>query len=109
VTIIESNISIGRVFYALSDATRRQLLENLLAHDGQRPVDLKVKFPISRQAVLKHLHVLEEAGLVTAERTAGETIFHLNRAPLQQVQQGWLAQFTELASRVDLRCSAEVE
>jgi predicted transcriptional regulator len=100
---MESNIKYGRIFFALADATRRQILDDLHIRDGQRPVDIKSKFPMTRQAVLKHLQVLEEAGLVTAQRTAGETVFRLNRSTLRQVHHGWLAKFN--AASVGVDCS----
>jgi predicted transcriptional regulator len=98
---MESTVRYGRIFFALADATRRQILDDLHARDCQRAVDMKAKFPMSRQAFLKHLQVLEEAGLVTAHRTAGETVFCINRATLGLVQSGWLAKFTGVTAGVD--------
>jgi DNA-binding transcriptional ArsR family regulator len=90
-----------RIFLALSDPTRRQLLDDLYYRDGQRPGELSLKFDISRQAVLKHLTLLEEAGLIVAERSAQRTVYHLNRAPLRRIYSEWLAKFTRLNVGVD--------
>jgi DNA-binding transcriptional ArsR family regulator len=98
---MEPTIRYGRVFFALADATRRQILDDLHDRDGRRPGDMKAKFPMSRQAFLKHLQVLEEAGLITAHRTGGETVFYVNRTTLRLVQSGWLAKFTEITAGVD--------
>jgi DNA-binding transcriptional ArsR family regulator len=90
-----------RVFFALADTTRRQLLDALYLRDGQRPSELSTRFEVSRQAILKHLGLLESVGLVVAERTGSETFYHLNRAPLRRIHSGWLAKFIDLRPRVD--------
>jgi predicted transcriptional regulator len=93
-----NTISSGLVFFALSDATRREILELLHVRDGRRPVDLHGEFAMSRQAVLKHLHLLEDAGLITARRTPRETFYHLNRKTLRRLDAEWLAKFTRRAT-----------
>ena len=74
--------AVGRVFAALSDGTRREVLREL----GRRPTvtatELARRFPISRQAVTKHLSALGEAGLVEADRHGRETHYRLTPAPL---------------------------
>lgn len=87
-----------RIFHALSDATRRRLLDDLCERDGQRPVELSGRYFLSRQAVLKHLGILEDAGLVTAERRRGKTLYHLNRATFRRLHTGWIAKFTAVGS-----------
>jgi DNA-binding transcriptional ArsR family regulator len=89
-----SEFSAERIFHALSDTTRRRLLDDLYERDGQRPVELSTRYFLSRQAVLKHLGVLEDAGLVTVERHRGKTLYHLNRAPFRRLHTGWIAKFT---------------
>jgi DNA-binding transcriptional ArsR family regulator len=64
---------IDLVFSALADPTRRALLDRLLDRDGQRVSELAVGFAMSRQAISKHLDVLEAAGLVIIRRQRGET------------------------------------
>lgn len=88
-----------RVFVALSDPTRRQLLDELYRRDGQRPRELGLKFSTSHQAVLKHLHILEVAGLIKAERSARKTFYYLNPAPLQHIQSRWLEKFNRPRDR----------
>lgn len=91
----------SRVFFALSDATRRQLLDQLHARDGQRAAELGQNFEISRQAIGKHLDILEDVGLVAAQRSGRETVYYLNRVPILQVKAGWMGKFTEVAARID--------
>jgi DNA-binding transcriptional ArsR family regulator len=90
-----------RVFFALSDATRRALLDRLYVRDGQRLGELTTEFAISRQAISKHLEVLEDADLITIERTNRETLHFLNRAPIREVQRAWVDKYTRLEVRVD--------
>ena len=91
----------SRVFFALADATRRRLLDRLYARDGQRLGELSSDFAISRQAISKHLDVLENAGLVTVRRSSGGTLHFLNRVPIRQVQSRWIAKFTQPQVRID--------
>ncbi len=74
--------AVGRVFAALADGTRREVLREL----GRRPTvtatELARRFPISRQAVTKHLSALGDAGLVEADRHGRETRYRLTPAPL---------------------------
>lgn len=80
-----------QVFLALGDPTRRAVLERLL-HDGPATAtNLAPAFPISRQAVVKHLGVLGDAGLVTAERHGREVRYRAKTEPLVQAA-SWLAQ-----------------
>jgi DNA-binding transcriptional ArsR family regulator len=82
-------------FAALSDPTRRAILARL-AQDGEVTVnDLAKPFPLSLQAVSKHLKVLERAGLVTRGRTAQLRPSRLEGAPLREVAD-WLEQYREL-------------
>jgi DNA-binding transcriptional ArsR family regulator len=89
------------IFAALADPTRRALLDRLLAHDGQRTSELAVGFAMSRQAISKHLDVLEEAGLVVSQRKQGETRLFLNRMPLRRFLSMWIEKYTRLQVRVD--------
>ncbi|MGH3587034.1 MAG: ArsR/SmtB family transcription factor [Pseudonocardia sp.] len=91
---VVSEEGMERIFVALSNATRRRLLDSLFARDSQRPVELMVDIDMSRQAVLKHLAVLEDAGLVRASRSAGRTVYHLDPALLEHVHRHWLGKFT---------------
>jgi DNA-binding transcriptional ArsR family regulator len=92
---------LDRVFTALGDATRRSLLDRLHLSDGQRLGQLAEGYEMSRQAIAKHLEVLEDAGLVTVRREVRETRYLLNRAPLRAVQSLWIEKYTVLQARVD--------
>jgi DNA-binding transcriptional ArsR family regulator len=70
------------VFSALSDPTRRRLLESLAGSDSASLSELADKLPVTRQAVSKHLAALGEAGLVTATRVGRETRYRLTPEPL---------------------------
>jgi len=81
------------VFQAIADPTRRQLLK-LLA-DQEMPIAvISDRFPISRTAVNKHLHVLSDAGLVSSQKVGRETRYKLQSAPLVEIKQ-WLDFFEQ--------------
>jgi DNA-binding transcriptional ArsR family regulator len=92
---------IDRVFFALSDATRRALLDRLYTRAGQRVGELAADFDMSRQAVSKHLDVLEDTGLIVTRRVGRQAHYFLNRAPIRQVQDLWIAKYTRYEVRVD--------
>lgn len=78
------------VYHAVADPTRRMVLDRL-ARSGELPLHtLAEGVPMGRTAVSKHLTVLKEAGLVEGRRVGRETIYHLNAAPLQEIQ-GWVS------------------
>jgi DNA-binding transcriptional ArsR family regulator len=92
------------VFRALADDTRRGLLDELFQRDGQTLTELEQRLPMSRFGVMKHLKVLEQAGLVTTRRRGREKLHFLNPVPIrhlrplgQQIRRavGDLAQRTE--------------
>jgi len=86
------------VFVALADPTRRQLLERL-ATGPTTATGLAVKFPVTRQALVKHLGALENAGMVAKERHGREVNYRLESAPLGQAS-AWL---TTLSARWEQR------
>ncbi|MEA2628537.1 MAG: hypothetical protein QOJ10_997 [Chloroflexota bacterium] len=86
------------VFVALADPTRRQLLERL-ATGPTTATGLSDRFPITRQAVVKHLGMLAEAGMVAKERHGREVRYHLEAAPLGEAS-AWL---TTLSARWEQR------
>jgi DNA-binding transcriptional ArsR family regulator len=98
------------VFKALADPTRRALLDALFVHDGQTMQVLCDRFPaMTRFGVMKHLAVLEEAGLVVTRR-AGRTKQHfLNPVPIQQVADRWISKYAQPFTRglVDLQTDLE--
>jgi DNA-binding transcriptional ArsR family regulator len=85
------------VFQALADPTRRELLDRLRTANGQSLAALARGLGMSRQAVTKHLDVLEEAGLVLAARRGRQRLHYLNPVPIQAVALRWLAEFGAVA------------
>lgn len=75
------------IFAALADPTRRQLLATLAASSPKTATELAQVYPISRQAILKHLTLLAEAGLVTIQQQGREKRYTLTPAPLTAVEQ----------------------
>lgn len=99
------------VFKALADPTRRDLLDRLRQQDGQTLSQLCAGLAMSRQAASRHLAVLEAAELVVASWQGREKLHHLNRMPLQQVYDRWIAQYHQphLAALSGLRQTLERE
>ncbi|MEJ2867376.1 metalloregulator ArsR/SmtB family transcription factor [Actinomycetospora sp. OC33-EN08] len=87
------------VFRALADRSRRHVLDALNARDGRTLGDLVAGLDMTRQAVAKHVAVLEEAGLVVVRRVGREKHHHLNPAPLGEIADRWIRTFDR--SRVD--------
>ena len=83
------------VFKALADPTRRALLDALFAEDGQTLTSLEQRLPMSRFGVMKHLKVLEEAGLVVTRRQGRKKLHHLNPVPIQLVHDRWVSKFAQ--------------
>ncbi|MGE5689609.1 MAG: ArsR/SmtB family transcription factor [Pseudomonadota bacterium] len=79
----------GRVFAALSDPSRRYLLEALAARESATPTELAAELPVTRQAVSKHLAALVDAGLVDAARAGRETRYRLTPGPLADARR-WI-------------------
>ncbi len=84
----------GVIWKALADPTRRELLDLLRDHP-RTTGELAAEFPTSRFAVMKHLAVLEEAGLVVVRRRGRERWNHLNAVPLRQAYERWMAPYAE--------------
>jgi DNA-binding transcriptional ArsR family regulator len=83
------------VFRALADPTRRSLLDELFKQDGQTLSALERRLPMSRFGVMKHLKVLEEAGLVTTRRRGREKLHFLNPVPIRLVYDRWVSKYAE--------------
>ena len=83
------------VFKALADPTRRGLLDELFKHDGQTLTALEERLPMTRFGVMKHLKVLEEAGLITTQRNGREKLHFLNPVPIQLVHERWVSKYAE--------------
>ena len=83
------------VFKALADPTRRSLLDELFEDDGQTLSALERRLPMTRIGVMKHLRVLEEAGLVTTKRRGREKLHFLNAVPIRLVHDRWVSKYAE--------------
>lgn len=81
------------MFKALSDSSRRQLLDQLYTHNGQTLGELCEHLAMSRQAVSKHLAVLEAANLVVTLWQGREKLHYLNPVPIQEIYDRWLSKY----------------
>ena len=81
------------VFRALADASRRQLLDRLHEQNGQTLSELCRELGITRQAVAKHLAILEEANLVATRRRGREKLHFINPVPINQIAERWIGKF----------------
>ena len=100
-----------RVFKALADPTRRFLLDLLFAREGQTLTELESAMEMTRYGVMKHLKVLEEAGLVVTRRSGREKLHFLNAVPIREVHDRWIDKYTErhVAALIDLKNELESE
>jgi DNA-binding transcriptional ArsR family regulator len=98
-----------RVFKALADPTRRFLLDLLFARDGRTLTELESQLEMTRYGVMKHLKVLEEAGLVIPRRQGREKLHFLNPVPIRLIHDRWIDKYTErrVAALVDLKNELE--
>jgi uncharacterized protein YndB with AHSA1/START domain/DNA-binding transcriptional ArsR family regulator len=83
------------VFRALADPTRRSLLDELFREDGQTLSALEQRLPMTRFGVMKHLRVLEEAGLVKTRKRGREKLHYLNPVPIRLVHDRWVSKYAE--------------
>src|SRR5436190_7456255 len=79
------------IFHALADPMRRNLLVNLAEHSPKTATQLAEEFPITRQGILKHLNILEEAGLVAVHQVGRDKRYTLTPEPLTELEQ-WIKQ-----------------
>ena len=100
------------VFRALSDPSRRKLLDCLFARDGQSLTELAEGVPsMTRFGVMKHLRVLEEAGLVTTRRAGREKLHYLNAVPIRLIHDRWIGKYRKAraAALAELKLDLEEE
>jgi DNA-binding transcriptional ArsR family regulator len=83
------------VFKALADPTRRFLLDRLFVRDGRSLTDLESELEMTRFGVMKHLRVLEAAGLVVVRRSGREKLHYLNPVPIRLIHDRWIDKYTE--------------
>jgi DNA-binding transcriptional ArsR family regulator len=100
-----------RVFKALADSTRRHLLDRLFQRDGRTLTELESELQMTRFGVMKHLHVLEEAGLVVTRRSGREKLHFLNPVPIRLIHDRWIDKYTErhVSALADLKTALEEE
>src|SRR5215472_7396961 len=98
------------VFKALADPSRRALLDRLFERDGQTLTELSARLPgMTRFGVMKHLGILEEAGLVTTRRAGREKLHYLNAVPIRLIQDRWIGKYrrTRAAALAELKLDLE--
>jgi uncharacterized protein YndB with AHSA1/START domain len=83
------------IFKALADPTRRSLLDELYSRDGQSLTELEDRFAMTRFGVMKHLKLLEEAGLVVSRKRGREKLHYLNPVPIRLVHDRWVSKYAE--------------
>ena len=98
-----------RVFKALADASRRELLDRLRADNGQTLGQLCANLDMTRQAVTKHLAVLEEANLVAVVWRGREKLHYLNPVPIHEIAERWIGKFERGRLRLLAELKAKLE
>jgi DNA-binding transcriptional ArsR family regulator len=83
------------VFKALADPTRRHLLDRLFERDGRTLTDLESELEMTRFGVMKHLRVLEDAGLVVRRKSGRESLHFLNPVPIRLIHDRWIDKYRE--------------
>ena len=99
------------VFRALADASRRQLLDRLHGRNGQTLGELCEGLDMTRQAVAKHLAILEQANLVAARRQGREKLHFINPVPINEIAERWIGKFERprLSALAELKRTLEGE
>ena len=87
------------VFKALGDPSRRHLLDVLYKRDGRTLTDLSAQLNMTRFGTMKHLRLLEEAGLITTHREGREKLHFLNPVPLQMIYDRWVSKYAARVAR----------
>jgi uncharacterized protein YndB with AHSA1/START domain len=83
------------VFKALADASRRTLLDLLYQQDGLTLLELQIHLPMTRFGTMKHLQILEDAGLITSRKVGREKHHYLNTVPIQLVYDRWVSKYAQ--------------
>jgi DNA-binding transcriptional ArsR family regulator len=98
-----------KVFKALADPSRRQLLDRLYANNGQTLGELCEHLDMTRQAVTKHLTLLEEASLVVTIWRGREKLYYLNPVPIHEIAERWIGKFERSRLRVLAELKKQLE
>jgi DNA-binding transcriptional ArsR family regulator len=98
-----------QVFKALADSTRRHLLDRLFERDGRTLTELESDVEMTRFGVMKHLRVLEDAGLVVTRRAGREKLHYLNPVPIRLIHDRWIDKYREahVTALADLKTTLE--
>ena len=97
------------IFKALADSSRRQLLDLLYQRDGQTLGELEAPLAMTRFGVMKHLKVLENAGLIATRRAGREKHHFLNAVPIRLIHDRWIDKYTEpqVSALAELKATLE--
>jgi DNA-binding transcriptional ArsR family regulator len=100
---------VDEVFRALADPTRRELLDRLRADNGQTLNELCSRLAMTRQAVSKHLTILEDANLVATVRRGREKLHYLNPVPIGEIYDRWIGKYerARVVALADLKRALE--
>lgn len=100
-----------QVFKALADDSRRALLDSLMAENGQTLLELCAGLDMSRQAVSKHLAILENANLIATHKRGREKLHYLNPVPIAEIADRWIRKFErrKVDALIDLKKQLESE
>ena len=109
VTYDPETVDDNLVFKALADPTRRFLLDLLFQREGRTLSELEREVEMTRIGVMKHLRVLEEAGLVVTQRSGREKLHFLNPVPIRLIHDRWINKYTErqVSALVELKADLE--
>ncbi|MCU1681343.1 MAG: ArsR family transcriptional regulator [Amycolatopsis sp.] len=99
------------IFKALADSTRRFLLDLLFTRDGRTLTELESGLEMTRFGVMKHLRVLEEAGLVVTRKSGREKLHFLNPVPIRLIHDRWIDKYTaaQVSALAELKAQLEEE
>src|SRR3954469_10713212 len=99
----------GPVFRALASLTRRRLLDLLFERNGRTLTELESELPMTRFGVMKHLRVLEEAGLIATRKVGREKLHYLNPVPIQLISDRWISKYSaaRASALADLKTALE--
>jgi DNA-binding transcriptional ArsR family regulator len=107
--VVDDEATNDRVFKALADSTRRLLLDLLFEREGRTLTELEAEVDMTRFGVMKHLRVLEDAGLVVSKKSGREKLHFLNPVPIRLIHDRWIDKYTEhqVAALADLKNQLE--
>ncbi len=99
------------MFKALADPSRRLILDRLFERDGRTLSELEQELPMTRFGVMKHLRILEAAGLLVTRRSGREKLHFLNPVPIRLIHDRWIDKYTEprVAALSDLKRQLETD